>query len=444
MRFSRDRRGQSVVIGTVILFGFLILALSLYQVQVVPQQNGQVEFQHFEEVRNDLVELRNAISSAGQSERPQFVDVRLGTNYQTRLFAINPPDPAGTLQTSQPYNITIDDGTNEPVNISTRFVRYRPGYNELHVGSIWYDNSVLYLDERDSGSRAVIIEDQNLVVDNDTLRITALQNEFQASGTRRVALELYPTDDAANLSQLEGELNVSIPTRLDADDGYWKESIENSSSVRYVGIDDNEYRSSDDVSALRLEVESSDNIIVNSVGIQSEPSEGAVSNSGQETDSDDNSGSNPTQASGINSDGDANTFWGSSGVQFNITNNGDGPAQIESISVDSTTSAEAEVLKERNGGSGPGLNEIFVESSSNSGFYEAGDGGSSSYSFGPQVDLSSTVSINTGRSATITLTFFQGGPGGSTSRVDMTGEKINLTFYLGDGSQKSLTISVPN
>jgi hypothetical protein len=261
------------VIGTVILFGFLILALSLYQVQVVPQENAQVEFQHFEDVQNDLVELRNAISSAGQSERPQFVGVKLGTNYQNRLFTINPPDPAGTLRTSPAYNITITDDYNTTENVSTRFVEYRPGYNELRTGSIWYENSVLYLSERESDNRAVIIEDQNLVTDNDTLRITALQNDFRASGTRRVALELYPANDATNLSRLEGELNVSIPTRLGEEDGYWNESIE-SGSVTYLGVDDDRY--SNGVSALRLRVDSPGDITVNSVGIQSEPSEGAV------------------------------------------------------------------------------------------------------------------------------------------------------------------------
>ncbi|TKX55387.1 hypothetical protein EXE44_16265 [Halorubrum sp. SS7] len=109
MRFNRDRRGQSVVVGTVVLFGFLILALSLYQVQIVPQENAEVEFQHFEEVRNDLVELRNGILSAGSSERPQFVDVKLGTRYQTRVFTVNPPDPVGTLRTSDAYNRRFRD-----------------------------------------------------------------------------------------------------------------------------------------------------------------------------------------------------------------------------------------------------------------------------------------------------------------------------------------------
>jgi hypothetical protein len=114
------------------MFGILILALTTYQAAIVPEQNAQTEFQHFEEVRDELIQLRNSISTAGQSDVSQFPSVILGTNYQTRTVTINPPAPAGTLQTSDAYNITISNGTEEyDKNITTRFLEYQPGYNEI-------------------------------------------------------------------------------------------------------------------------------------------------------------------------------------------------------------------------------------------------------------------------------------------------------------------------
>jgi hypothetical protein len=279
MNFSRDRRGQSVVIGTVVLFGFLIAALSLYQVQVVPQQNGQVEFQHSEQVRNDLVDLRAGILQAGSTERAQYQTVRLGTEYPPRVLGINPPAPAGTLRTSDSYPINITYANNDTLieSIPTRFVEYRPGYNEIARSSTWIDSSVLYVDARDDGDGVAIIEEQQLVV-NDTLRVVAVQNEFQTSRTGRVSLELYlkeNLDESANLSGFDGPVNVSIPTRLD--DDYWSESIQNG-SVTYNGVNTSAFPDADDpyVSALELQVDSLDNATVNSVGVQSEPSEGAV------------------------------------------------------------------------------------------------------------------------------------------------------------------------
>ena len=427
MRFSHDRRGQSVVIGTVILFGFLILALSLYQVQVVPQQNAQTEFEHFEEVRNDLVELRNGILSAGSSERPQFVDVKLGTNFQTRLFAINPPDPAGTLQTSQRYNITITDEFGETENISTRFVRYRPGYNEIQVGSTWYDNSVLYLDEQESGDRAVIIEDQNLVVDNDTLRITALQNEFQASGTRRVSLELYPANNATNLSDLEGELNVTIPTRLGADDGYWNESIEtkSGSSVRYGGIDDNKYNSSDEVSALYLDVNSSDNITVNSVGIQSEPAEGAVGDNVGPVGGGDTDSSNQPEIRYV-ADSGAQPNKGE--ISFELENVGTADATITGIRIDSTTDSKADRV---NNGANPEFSGAGGELNLQSTFLEIG---------APSpTNLDTNAQITQGSTETFNLQVFRRSKGDSRP---MKNEDVTITIELSDGTRTTLTIEI--
>ena len=282
-----DNRAVAPLIGFILLFGFLTIAFTGYQAQVVPQQNAETEFEHFQQNHNEMIELRSAILTAGTSDRPQFPTLRLGINYQTRILALNGPDPAGVLQTSNPYPITISDGTEEVV-VKTRFVEYQPGYNELDVGSTWYENSVLYLDELESSGGLVVIEDQNLVTDGDRLRITALQNNFQRSGTERITLELYPTSDTGNISQLddEAELTVELPTRLDAD--YWDGQFVDTDTVTY-NPDDSEFGSELEVNRLNLTVDSVDNLELNTVGIREEPDEDPAKNTDpQERDNDNN------------------------------------------------------------------------------------------------------------------------------------------------------------
>ena len=262
-----DNRAVAPVIGVVILFGFLILALSLYQVEIVPQQNAETEFQHSGEVRNDLVELRAGILQAGSIDQPQYQTVQLGTAYSTRTFTINPPSPAGTIRTTDPYPITISNNSGTPegtITIPTRFIEYQPGYNELDRSSTWYDASVLYLDARDDGGGIAVIEDQALV-DNGEVQITALQNEFRRSGTGQVTLELRPAESVPGEIP-EGDLTVTVPTRL-SDDEYWGETE----------IPNNEYSITDDtnddgVYNLTLETTAS-NLTVDTVGIQEAPEE---------------------------------------------------------------------------------------------------------------------------------------------------------------------------
>ena len=264
MRFSRDRRGQSVVIGTVILFGFLILALSLYQVQIVPQQNAQVEFQHFEEVRNDLVELRAGILQAGSTDRPQYQTVRLGTSYSTRLFAINPPAPAGTIRTVEAPPITISNGTPEgTVTIPTRFLQYRPGYNEIDQSPTWYDASVLYVDASNEGGGIAVIEGQELVDNDENVTVVALQRQFRRSGTGRVTVELQPARSVTDEIP-DGPLTVTVPTRLSESEWENKTNItEKGSYFDVTGGDGGIYNLTLNTTA--------ENLTVDTVGVQESP-----------------------------------------------------------------------------------------------------------------------------------------------------------------------------
>jgi hypothetical protein len=292
-----DNRAVSTVIGVVILFGFLILALSLYQVEIVPQQNAETEFQHSGEVRNDLVELRAGILQAGSIDQPQYQTVELGTTYSTRVFTINPPAPAGTIRTSDPYPITIAYESNETVieTIPTRFIEYRPGYNELDRSPTWYDASVLYLDAREEGGGIAVIEDQTLV-DGGEVQITALQNEFRQSGTGRVTLELRPAESVTGEIP-EGNLIVTVPTRL-SDDEYWGGT----------DIPNNEYSITDDtnddgVYNLTLETTTS-NLTVDTVGVQEAPEEPTQNDAarvggGGSGDNDDGSTGDPLPADDV-------------------------------------------------------------------------------------------------------------------------------------------------
>jgi hypothetical protein len=267
----QDNRGVAPVIGFILLFGFLIIALSGYQAYNVPQQNSEVEFQHFQEVRNDLVNVRSSISTAGQADVSQYPTAKLGTNYPARIITINPPPPSGTLRTSQPYDIRIEEqsGGGEEA-VSTRFLEYQNGYNELNIGSIWYENSVLYLDERGNRGGIAIYQDQNIIAGNDTARVTALQNQFSTSSTGRVTLNLYPAENPdVNISKFEGDLTIKIPSRLNGTT-YWDEAIDTSGSdaLAYQGTEP--YPGESDIYWVVLTVDA-DALKFNTVGIDSVP-----------------------------------------------------------------------------------------------------------------------------------------------------------------------------
>ncbi len=271
-------RAQSTVIGVVLLFGIAIIAFSSYQAVQIPDQNAQIEYQHFQDVQNDLIAVRSGIAEAGQADVSQYRTVQLGTNYPTRILGLNPPDPAGALTTSEPHNITIEDENGDRVTLSTRFLEYHNEYNQLTVGTIRYENSVLYLDERNTSGEIVVLEDQNLLTGGSSVRVTALHNDVTRRSTGRVTLELYPVDTPdRNLTGLSGPLTVEFPTRLNGSE-YWDQSslsayTNGTNGITYNGVTE---ASEQNLYRVTLTLATVDALRINTVGINSDPADGAT------------------------------------------------------------------------------------------------------------------------------------------------------------------------
>lgn len=145
MDFRGDDRAQALQVGAILLFGFLVLGLSLYQATVVPDQNRGVEFNAYQDAAADLADLRNDVITAASKDTTTGTNVRTGAAYPSRSVFINPPPPIGELRTTDPRNVTIEnvtavDGESANTelfvetaldgrNYSTRDVRFTPDYN---------------------------------------------------------------------------------------------------------------------------------------------------------------------------------------------------------------------------------------------------------------------------------------------------------------------------
>ncbi|GAB7091944.1 hypothetical protein JCM18237_22150 [Halorubrum luteum] len=193
MRFSHDRRGQSVVVGVVILFGFLIVAMAVYQAQVVPQENANVEFEHSQQVENDIGDLRNAILRAGSTGSAQPARVRLGTRYPQRTFFVNPAPVTGEIRTTEQRqlrieNVDIGDGVHENVEefwatdpeFKTRSVQYTPNYNEYREGpTLTYEHSLVVAEFPND---ATLLRTNQTIHRSDRISLTVLSGEVSENG----------------------------------------------------------------------------------------------------------------------------------------------------------------------------------------------------------------------------------------------------------------------
>jgi len=218
-----DTRGVSEVVGAVLLLGILVLLLSLQQAVIVPNQNAQTEFQHNQQIESEFVDVRNAIIEARSAGRGTLASLQLGTQYQNRLFTVNPPQPSGTVETTRQANVSVTGASDaDPLDLATRplennFVEYTPRYYEYRsAGTVRYENTVAY---HDYGEQNVLLSGQSLLRGN-TVSLIPVEGTFRETGTRRVAIEPMP---GVLETMAVDDPEITVPTELSQAD--WKELL---------------------------------------------------------------------------------------------------------------------------------------------------------------------------------------------------------------------------
>lgn len=203
-----DERAQPIQVGVIVLFGFLIIALSVFQATIVPQENGEVEFRHSQEVQNQMADVRGALLRAAATGEVYPVSVPLGTGYPPRAITLNPPPSSGNLRTVAPgggTELRIENAAAveaEPRDFwdaqtrtyETGGLVYRPNYNVYEQApAVGFENSVLYNRAPDG---TVVAQSGQRLVDGRELDLTVLQGNYQRSGSGTASVDVSsPTAD---------------------------------------------------------------------------------------------------------------------------------------------------------------------------------------------------------------------------------------------------------
>lgn len=244
MSLFGDNRAQSVQVGAVLLFAILIIFLSIWQVQVVPSENNQVEFQHNIDVQGDLENYRNSLLTVPPRSDAQFSSelrptrIRLGTQYPTRIIGVNPPPATGSLSTDRgSVNITAEvsddislEASAEEILLADRnttLLTYQPSYSEYtEAPTTRLEHTLLY---NQFDERALSVSNQRLIRSSDTgdnlINLVLLEGDVSEQGMRTTLEPVVidgPTIDVPIEPDSDGELTLSLPTHSPA---IWNETI---------------------------------------------------------------------------------------------------------------------------------------------------------------------------------------------------------------------------
>lgn len=257
MRFRDDERAVTVQIGAVLLLGFVVVAMSMYQATVVPDENQRVEFRHNERVQDDMQEVRNAILRTAAADGSTPVAVELGTRYPTRAVFVNPGPPGGTLSTSSLGTLTVRNAVADDAetarddfdetddfwngsdrNYATKALTYRPQYAQYgNAPETTYENGLVY-NRFDSGD--VTLTDQS-VVSGRRISLVALSGNLSRGGTGTLSVHPRPVSVSTRTVPVsaEGSENVTVvvPTRLG--NGTWERLLRDAGQFDGTGNESN-------------------------------------------------------------------------------------------------------------------------------------------------------------------------------------------------------------
>jgi|GEM_PF-1547020 len=242
MSFSHDRRGQSVVIGAVVLFGFLIVALAVYQAFAVPAQNAEIEVDHNENLQSDMAELRNTLldtrtrTDLDRTAAHRSVQIRLGTRYPSRILTVNPPPATGTLQSQDDVpDVSLESARLADPRFSnvdpildqsheTSLLTYTPGYNEYREAPLTtFEHSLLY--NRFEGANLTLTGQRTVDGDAREIDIVVFDGDVDEQGLR-TTLDPATLDGPSQRVPIEGDgepITLTLPTNSPS---MWEEVID--------------------------------------------------------------------------------------------------------------------------------------------------------------------------------------------------------------------------
>lgn len=249
-----DSRAVAPVVASVLLFGILIIFLSMYQASVIPQSNEQTEFEHSQTVKANLLDLNDAVHASASDGVERTVAVQTGTLYEPRTLFVNPPPATGRLHTEggDGGNVTVAiEGANHTRNTNvgqywdgdtvifdTGTVVYTPDYHRYtSAPTTVIEHGVIYNADGDS---AVPLTEQS-IVSGSRISLVLIEGDLDETGLRTsVSVTSVSVDEnTVTVRNDSSPITVELSTKLP--ESAWKglledQFVENGGHVRNVSV----------------------------------------------------------------------------------------------------------------------------------------------------------------------------------------------------------------
>jgi len=220
-------RGVSEVVGFILIFGVVVLGVTLVQLYGVPATNERLEFEHSQRALGDVAEVGDLFGQVATTGQPGSVTVEAGMSYPSRLFLFNPPPVSGGIQTTHAGAVSVanavgvgeeaDYWNGDERSFPTAAIAYRSGYHLYDFAPTRYVEHGLIYDRFQSGN--VLPRNRAPLVEGRTVSIVTLTGEVDRASAGSIVLEAAPQSVPRETVTLTNRsptdlIEITLPTGL--------------------------------------------------------------------------------------------------------------------------------------------------------------------------------------------------------------------------------------
>ena len=228
-RLWKEERGASVVVGAMLMLLIMVMVYGTIQAYHVPIWNKNVQYEHLNVVRDDMITFKSDVEDVALSREPKSSDFRMGVRYPDRMFLANPgPGVAGAL-TSDNVAVSIEYTIDVLGNatITTSYDSNRILYEvqgTIDSPKLVYEHGVII---RDYGDNSATTDEQSLIVGDEIYIPVLTGNLTAASSMETETIEIKPLSQSYSRTKIK-----SVTITIDTDyPEVWEELLAGTSTA---------------------------------------------------------------------------------------------------------------------------------------------------------------------------------------------------------------------
>ena len=220
MKFLKDEKAVSEVIGAMLILLILVMYLGILQAYEVPKWNRELEKQQFDITYDDLLDMRSNLEDVSSKNIPKTGSIHMGVKYPLRYMLYNPgPGAAGTI-TTYPVNISVNlrlsDGNSSGYNYISNGIVYK--LNGLSsFPDIIYEHGIII---KNFGTTNDTEDQQRLFINNEIFIPVVNWSQGLGSSMETESLNLKPYSSVTSINITN--LNITMDTEYP---GVWNELL---------------------------------------------------------------------------------------------------------------------------------------------------------------------------------------------------------------------------